>query len=363
MTKPTTAIRAAALSLFVATLGACADETPPPQPPPPPPVAAAPPPAPRPAETAPPPPPEPPKPSLAELEITAVKNLIAALNAHDPQAYLALFTPDAVRRVLDGRVVDRDGIAKIVAGIFVHQPDYKIAVSRVLQKGNVVVLTAAYTGTDSGAGSEGEKPSGRPVGLDLAMVLFFTDDGRIKEQHNYMDPATLDAQRNPKAKAGTFRAPPTLPASMEVVTSTGSPDEDKLAAFGKAYYAALDAHKMDEILAPFADDSVLVDFSMPGEIKGRKALQTMATKYMKALPDFHQPITNQWAIGDTVITEGTTEGTLKGALGPVRPTGKPISLHFLDVLQFKDGKLVRGATYANGNELLAQAGLLKRKTK
>ncbi len=360
MNKPTIALGALAFSIAIATLGACAEDTPAPQPPPPASIASAlPTSAPPPADTTP-SPPEPPRPSLAERELTAVKSLAAALNAHDPQAYMALFTLDAVRRAPDGRVVDRDGITKIVTNIFARMPDYKFALGRVLQRGDVVVLTGAFTATDSGTGSEGRKPSGRPVGLELAMVLLFTDDGRIKEQHNFMDPATLDAQLDAKAKVGTFRPPPTLPASMDVAQSTGSPDEDKLSALGKAYYASLDAQKMDEIMAPVTDYSVAVDFTRPGEVKGRNAFQEMVGAYFKALPDFHQPLTNQWTIGDTVVTEGTTEGTLKGALGPIRPTGKPVSLHFLDLLKFKDGQLVRAETYANGKELVGEAAAKKK---
>jgi ketosteroid isomerase-like protein len=98
---------------------------------------------------------------------------------------------------------------------------------------------------------------------------------------------------------------------------------------------------------------------MSPDIRGTKAFKAMVGAYLKALPDFHQPLTGQWAIGDTLITEGTTEGTLKGALGPIRPTGKPISVHFLDLVQFKDGKFVRGVTYSNSVELLTQAGVIK----
>jgi len=357
--KAATAARIVALSLAVASLNACADETPPPQPPPPPPpVAIAPPPPP--ADTTPPPPPAPPKPSLAELELAALKGWLAALTARDPQAYAALFTTDAVRKVPPTPDASgREAIAKAIGDLFAREPDCKFAASRVYQKGNVAVVTWVRTATDSGTGHADGKPSGRPIGVDGAVVFWFTDDGLIKEQHIYSDAATVRAQTDPKAKAGTFRAPAVLPSSMDVVASSGSPDEDRLLAFGKAYYATLDGHNVKDIMAPVTDDSVMVDFTMPDEIKGTKAFKAMVGTYLKALPDLHQPLANQWAIGDTLITEGTTEGTLKGALGPIRPTGKPVSVHFLDVVRFKDGKFVRGATYSNGVELLMQVGMIK----
>lgn len=40
-------------------------------------------------------------------------------------------------------------------------------------------------------------------------------------------------------------------------------------------------------------------------------------------------------------------------------SSKPVSVHFLDLVQFKDGKFARGATYSNGVELLTQVGIIK----
>jgi ketosteroid isomerase-like protein len=145
-----------------------------------------------------------------------------------------------------------------------------------------------------------------------------------------------------------------------MVSSSGSPDEDKLLAWGKTFYATLDTHEMADFMAFFTDDTVYVDYASPGEIKGRKAMGALTEMYLKALPDLHQtPLANQWALGDLVISEVVTQGTLKGALGPLRPTGKPVAIHFLDILQVKDGKIVMCQSYSNSLEFLTQAGVIK----
>jgi len=355
------AVRIVPLVIAFASLAACAEEAPPPAPPPPPPPPVEPPP-PAPVDTTPPPAPEPPKPTLAELEIATVKGIADALNNHDPQAYASHFTTDAVRKIPShADLVGRDAIAKTIGELLGRQPDYKFGVERIFQKGNFAAVQWANTGTDTGTGMMGKKASGRPVGTEGAALLWFAADGLIKEQHIYSDGATVMSQTDPKAKAGSFRPPPSVPSGPpEIVSSAGTPDEDKLLEFGKGYYAAFDAHKVADIVAPMTDDSITIDFTMPGEIKGPKAGKAFIEGYFKSIPDVHQlPLANQVAIGDTLISEGVMEGTFKRAMGPIRPTGKPLAIHFVDFGRFKDGKIVTFGTYTNGVEFLKQAGVIK----
>jgi hypothetical protein len=51
-------------------------------------------------------------------------------------------------------------------------------------------------------------------------------------------------------------------------------------------------------------------------------------------------------------------GTHKGDLGPLKATKKPVSLHGIDIMTIKDGKIQAGSGYSNSVELLAQTGLL-----
>ncbi len=356
---PTSSFARLAALLAVAGLVACADETPPPvaPPPPPPPADTTPPP---PADTTPPPPPAPPKPPLAQLELQTFQGVIDAINKHDPQAAAAFYTTDAVVKVAGAPDhTGRDAIAKAFADSAGRVPDLKISPIRIMQKGNVLISIDATSGTDSGTGFYGNKPTGRTLGHEGVVVLWFNDDGNIKEEHLYSDASR--SQLDPKAKPGSFRPPPAMPAAApEIVASSGGPDEDKLLAFGQDYYAAFDAHDVAKLLAPITDDTSMVDVTMPGEMKGTKPLKAFLQAYFKALPDVKQlPLTNQWAIGDTLISEGVTQGTLKGAMGPIKPTGKPVAIHFIDIGQVKDGKMVRFWTFSNSNEFLTQAGVIK----
>ena len=65
----------------------------------------------------------------------------------------------------------------------------------------------------------------------------------------------------------------------------------------------------------------------------------------------------QFAADGWVVTEGVLNGTQKGPMGPVKATGKPVALHFVDVFHVTpDGKLSGGHTYDDGLEPLVEVG-------
>jgi steroid delta-isomerase-like uncharacterized protein len=351
------------MSLVVATaavvVGGCGGaEAPPPQAPPlasasAAPVATASPPVAAPAA------PAPAKPSLAELQLTSAKAFADALNQHDAEKYVALFTPDGVERAYgEPDAVGHDGIVANLKALFSGVPDFKIGFGRIWQKGNLLVCAWAWTGTDTG-GFMGNKPTGRSIGLEGVSTVLYTDDGLVKEIHRYADDATLMSQLDPKAKKGSLRAPPTLPPSMDVVASTGSPDEDKGIDIAKGLYAALDNKKAADVMALFTEESTADDYTMAASMKGLKDWKAMYDTYVKAFPDFKQAVSTQLAIKDYVITEGVFHATHKGAMGSIRASGKPVSVHFLDVAQLKDGKIAHFWTWANAAEMLTEIGAMK----
>lgn len=356
----TTFASLAVLAAFVG-LAACADETPPPQPPPalPPPGVTAASAAPAPADT--PAPPAAPMPSMADMIASATKAEQDAIAARDAQKFGALFTTDGARHLMGTPPPDevgRDAIVAAVQRTYQIFPDFKLAVSRMWTKDNVRITTEDWTGTDSGTGFRGAKPTGRPVGVTAVTIAVFGDDGLIKDMRIYADGATLMQQMDAKAKAGTFRPPPTLAMSFDTVAA-GSPEEDSNLALAKSFYQSLDDKKEKDVVALASEDTTADDYAAPATMKGLKGWKGMYRQYVAAFPDVkQQPLDNQWAIGPYVVSEGVLKGTNKGAIGPFKASGKPVALHFVDILQFKAGKIARLQTWSNGAELLAQIGAL-----
>jgi ketosteroid isomerase-like protein len=350
----------AALTLTTLALGACGGAQPSPQPPPAAPAAtaaatasAAPPPA----DTAPAPPP---KPTLAELVPQTLKGVGEAFNAHDAKKIAAFYTEDAVIQAYGepAETKGRDAIARQMQMIFDLVGDAKSAPLRVWKKGDVAVLEVVWTGTMTGD-FMGMKATKKPLGQHRLHILWFTEDGLIKEQHEYGDAGGVFAQMKGARMAPP---PPTLPTNPpEVHTAKGTPDEDKLADWAKAND---DAFNKDDpkALPPMADDGdYWLNLSGGPATKGKKDLSKELTAWFKTFPDQKWTVTNAWGIDGFAIVEHSMTGTQKGPLGPLPASNKPVTAwHFVDVMQpTADGKMQHGWGYANSFEMMAQTGALK----
>jgi hypothetical protein len=91
-----------------------------------------------------------------------------------------------------------------------------------------------------------------------------------------------------------------------------------------------------------------------GKAEGKKFYQT----FVKAFPDGKLAVDTIFSVDEFTIAESTMNGTHNGPLGPLKATKKPVSLHGVDIMTMKDGKLQAGTSYSNSVELLAQTGLL-----
>jgi steroid delta-isomerase-like uncharacterized protein len=107
-----------------------------------------------------------------------------------------------------------------------------------------------------------------------------------------------------------------------------------------------------------SDDITWDDMTQPETMKGKAAGKKYFAAMTTAFPDVKATTQNAWGIGDVVIAEGTITGTQKGAFFGIPATKKPVSLHGVDIMQFKDGKIISGRSYGNGAEMMMQLGLM-----
>jgi ketosteroid isomerase-like protein len=357
-TKACRGAHLAAISLSTFGLAACAGQAPAPTAPPaPPPTAVAT------ASAAPPPddtPPPAPKPTLAELIPQALKGISEAFNAHDGKVIASYFTEDAVTDVYgEPSAHGRDDLTKAMEGLFSTFGDSKSVPSRVWIKGNVVVAETVWTGTMTGD-FMGMKATKKPAGQFRVDVMWFNDDGLVKEMHEYGDDAGLMAQMSGKKAAPPV---PALPMSMpELHVAKGTPDEDKLADWGKADDETFSKDDAKAVVLGAADDGdYWINFTGAPAIKGKKDLGKDLDGFFKAFPDQKWTTVNAWGIDGFAIVEHTMTGTQKGRLGPLPPSNKEVrDWHWLDIMQpSADGKLQHGWGYANLVEVLQQTGALK----
>lgn len=298
-----------------------------------------------------------PKESLAELQQKTMKGYVEATNAHDAKKLSGFYAEGGVVKIA-GAPADasgREAIAQSYQKLFEAFKDYTVAPSRVFTKGDIAVVEWAFNGTHTGD-LWGIKATEKKVGAMGVDVMWFTPEGQIKEHHVYYDGGTILSQIGlSKQKA---RSIPTLASSPQVITSTGSADETKNIESAKNMDAAMDAKKDADWLANMADNVEYDDMTQPQTSKGKPEAKKFFKEMTTAFPDIKSTTHNAWAFGDFVVTETSWTGTHKGAFFGMPATKKSVTAKGLDIMQFKDGKMVHGWGYSNGADFMQQLGMM-----
>lgn len=305
-----------------------------------------------------------PKPELTLAQKTeqGTKMFMEAMNAHDAKKVAGFYAETSTMNVvgmpeLKGRAAIEEHFKQLYAGF----PDLKMGVSRVFQKGDVTAVEWVMTGTHTGE-FMGMKATEKKIGVSGASMLWMGPDGLVTKENVYHDANTIMAQLGlSKEKA---RPVATLPTSFQVYTPANTPEEQKNVDAAKAWAKAFETKKEADFVAGVADNVEWDDYTQPEAMKGKDSGKKYFNGMLKAFPDAKAGQSTLFATGEFVVEEGNFEGTHKGSLfGAIPPTQKKVNMHDLTIVQFKDGKVVKGWSYGNSAEMMAQLGLLKAETK
>ena len=100
------------------------------------------------------------------------------------------------------------------------------------------------------------------------------------------------------------------------------------------------AHDLEGFAGVLADD---VAFAAPGiSGNGKAACVEFFGGWFTAFPDAHVEVHNLHILDEVAVEEGTFTGTHNGVLhtpaGDIPPTGRPVSIDYIQVLRFHDGE-------------------------
>jgi ketosteroid isomerase-like protein len=121
------------------------------------------------------------------------------------------------------------------------------------------------------------------------------------------------------------------------------------------------AHDLDGFAQVLADD---VSFIAPGGLhgEGKTACVAFFGSWFDAFSDARVDVHALHITGDVAIEEGTFTGTHDGVLstptGDIAPTGRSVSVDYLQVLRFRDGKHVSFNLMFDRLSMLEQLGLV-----
>ena len=78
--------------------------------------------------------------------------------------------------------------------------------------------------------------------------------------------------------------------------------------------------------------------------KGKAACVTFSGGWLQAFPDGHVDVQKVHVIDNIAVEEGVFSGTQNGVLhsstGDIPPTGHRVSIAYIQVLHFRDGKVL-----------------------
>ena len=134
---------------------------------------------------------------------------------------------------------------------------------------------------------------------------------------------------------------------------------DKNKAHIKQFYEeTFNKGKMDSIEKYVTADAVDHE-EVPGK-KGpgtcRENIKEFLGTFKKAFPDLKVKVEDVIAEGDKVVARCTLMGTHKGEFMGMAATGKTFSVEFIDILRFKDGKIVEHWGVSDDAGLMEQLG-------
>lgn len=116
-------------------------------------------------------------------------------------------------------------------------------------------------------------------------------------------------------------------------------DEDKNVEVVNAMFEAFNQHDWQKMAAFYSDDASFLDPSY-GPDYVTKTREEIASKYAeleKLFPDIHDQVIGMYPSGDKVTVEFVSTGTLTDSL--------KLKLPIITVLTFKDGLIIKDATY------------------
>jgi steroid delta-isomerase-like uncharacterized protein len=100
------------------------------------------------------------------------------------------------------------------------------------------------------------------------------------------------------------------------------------------------------------------DSSTPDVGRGPESEKKRATLYRTAFPDLRLTVEDIIAEGETVVARWSCQGTHKGDLNGIAPTGKHVKMTGVSIARFTNGKMSEGFVNWDALSLMQQLGVV-----
>jgi predicted ester cyclase len=132
-------------------------------------------------------------------------------------------------------------------------------------------------------------------------------------------------------------------------------EQDNKAIIRRGFEAmnSKDLSVFEEIMAPG-----YVNHDMPAPAPGPQGFKEIVGAFIAAFPDMHITLEAQLGDGDLVANRGVFTGTQQGEFMGIPPTGKQVTMKFMDMWRLEDGKAVENWVRLDMMGLMEQLGVM-----
>jgi len=107
------------------------------------------------------------------------------------------------------------------------------------------------------------------------------------------------------------------------------------------------------------NDPAFVNHSAPPGIPSdREGGKIYLGAFLNAFPDCHFTVDDMIAEGDQVVTKKTFTGTHEAEFAGIPPTGKRVTLQFVDIMRVRDGRIVEHWLSMDQLSFMQQLGVI-----
>lgn len=289
---------------------------------------------------------------MSEESTDLLRRFLAAGDAGEFDRFGEFIAEDAVdHNALPGQPGGVEGAKFVFSTLKGAFPDLKSSLVEVITEGDKVAAVGTFSGTHGGS-FMGIPATGRPIqvwAIDWVRVA----DGKMVEHWGLQDQGGLMAQ------LGVMPMPPgtegwTPPSGEPPAGTPGTPEENKRLMRESVEWLA------EGRMEPFFDlihEDAIDHAAIPGQGPGREGVK-FRLQMLQGLSEPRFRIVDQVAEGELVSGRYRFSGIHTGDMMGMPPTGKSFEVDAMDMVRFRDGKLVEHWGLIDFPSMMAQLGLM-----
>jgi hypothetical protein len=284
--------------------------------------------------------------SVERQHVTALRQMIATVNAGDAAGYAKLYADTATITIYGGeKISGREAIEKYEVGLMRQYPGTRLAFSEVWQLAPMAIVHYGVNGKAGG---------GAAMGHEGLLFFRFGRSGLIAEERRYLDSATPMAQLGAFGKVET-RSLPQLPRDLATYSVQSPAGNDPNVPVVRLALQAIESNNVGAFMRQAAPSIIVDDLMLPAPFNGNDISRWFAT-WSNVEPGPYHRVTNTFAGSDYVILETAMSGWLKGPIGRLSASPKPFTVHAAWIAQLQDRKIVKLTRFLNSKELADATG-------